>query len=60
LDERIKKFNKLLGIDDCRRHDADSRISIDLYDVCRKTSVFGPGGCQDAIKVNYGKFCDLL
>ncbi|HIE0922140.1 TPA: BREX-1 system adenine-specific DNA-methyltransferase PglX [Serratia marcescens] len=44
-DNLSKKFNELRGFDDRLRHYADMRISIDL---------------DDGVKVNYGKFGDLL
>ncbi|KAA1545001.1 class I SAM-dependent DNA methyltransferase, partial [Klebsiella pneumoniae] len=40
-----KKFNELRSFDDRLRHYADRRITIDL---------------DDGVKVNYGKFGDLL
>lgn len=40
-----KKFNELRNFDDRLRHYADMRITIDL---------------DDGVKVNYGKFGDLL
>jgi hypothetical protein len=40
-----QKFNELRSFDDRLRHYADMRISIDL---------------DDGVKVNYGKFGDLL
>lgn len=45
LDGLTKKFNELRNFDDCLRHYADRRITIDL---------------DDGVKVNYGKFGDLL
>lgn len=45
LDGLTKKFNELRNFDDRLRHYADRRITIDL---------------DDGIKVNYGKFGDLL
>ncbi|EAN7670228.1 BREX-1 system adenine-specific DNA-methyltransferase PglX, partial [Salmonella enterica] len=44
-DSLSKKFNELRSFDDRLRHYADMRISIDL---------------DDGVKVNYGKFGDLL
>ncbi|WP_410003973.1 BREX-1 system adenine-specific DNA-methyltransferase PglX, partial [Escherichia coli] len=44
-DSLIKKFSELRSYDDRLRHYADMRISIDL---------------DDGVKVNYGKFGDLL
>lgn len=44
-DNLSKKFNELRSFDDRLRHYADMRISIDL---------------DDGVKVNYGKFGDLL
>ena len=44
-DNLSKKFNELRSFDDRLRHYADKRISIDL---------------DDGVKVNYGKFGDLL
>lgn len=44
-DNLSKKFNELRSFDDHLRHYADMRISIDL---------------DDGVKVNYGKFGDLL
>ncbi|NEG61006.1 BREX-1 system adenine-specific DNA-methyltransferase PglX [Pantoea agglomerans] len=44
-DNLSKKFNELRSFDDRLRHYADMRISIDL---------------DDSVKVNYGKFGDLL
>ncbi|HHZ6826494.1 BREX-1 system adenine-specific DNA-methyltransferase PglX [Klebsiella michiganensis] len=44
-DNLSKKFNELRSFDDRLRHYADMRISIDL---------------NDGVKVNYGKFGDLL
>ncbi|HBS6040888.1 TPA: BREX-1 system adenine-specific DNA-methyltransferase PglX [Klebsiella aerogenes] len=44
-DTLSKKFNELRSFDDRLRHYADMRISIDL---------------DDGVKVNYGKFGDLL
>ncbi|WP_313700904.1 BREX-1 system adenine-specific DNA-methyltransferase PglX [Pantoea sp.] len=44
-DNLSKKFNELRSFDDRLRHFADMRISIDL---------------DDGVKVNYGKFGDLL
>ncbi|EFG8740351.1 TPA: BREX-1 system adenine-specific DNA-methyltransferase PglX [Escherichia coli] len=44
-DSLIKKFSELRSYDDRLRHYADMRISIDL---------------DDGVKVNYGKFSDLL
>ncbi|MEG5938478.1 BREX-1 system adenine-specific DNA-methyltransferase PglX [Enterobacter hormaechei] len=44
-DSLSKKFNELRSFDDRLRHYADRRISIDL---------------DDGVKVNYGKFGDLL
>ncbi|EKN5155632.1 BREX-1 system adenine-specific DNA-methyltransferase PglX, partial [Yersinia enterocolitica] len=45
LDGLSKKFNELRNFDDRLRHYADRRITIDL---------------DDGVKVNYGKFGDLL
>lgn len=45
LDGLTKKFNELRNFDDRLRHYADRRITIDL---------------DDGVKVNYGKFGDLL
>ncbi|HGF2862007.1 TPA: BREX-1 system adenine-specific DNA-methyltransferase PglX [Escherichia coli] len=45
LDGLTKKFNELRNFDDRLRHYADMRITIDL---------------DDGVKVNYGKFGDLL
>lgn len=45
LDVLTKKFNELRNFDDRLRHYADRRITIDL---------------DDGVKVNYGKFGDLL
>lgn len=45
LDGLTKKFNELRSFDDRLRHYADRRITIDL---------------DDGVKVNYGKFGDLL
>lgn len=45
LDGLSKKFNELRSFDDRLRHYADRRITIDL---------------DDGVKVNYGKFGDLL
>lgn len=45
LDGLSKKFNELRNFDDRLRHYADMRITIDL---------------DDGVKVNYGKFGDLL
>jgi type II restriction/modification system DNA methylase subunit YeeA len=45
LDALTKKFNELRSFDDRLRHYADMRITIDL---------------DDGVKVNYGKFGDLL
>lgn len=45
LDGLTKKFNELRNFDDRLRHYADKRITIDL---------------DDGVKVNYGKFGDLL
>jgi len=45
LDGLTKKFNELRSFDDRLRHYADMRITIDL---------------DDGVKVNYGKFGDLL
>ncbi|WP_145931271.1 BREX-1 system adenine-specific DNA-methyltransferase PglX [Yersinia bercovieri] len=45
LDGLTKKFNELRHFDDRLRHYADMRITIDL---------------DDGVKVNYGKFGDLL
>lgn len=45
LDGLAKKFNELRNFDDRLRHYADRRITIDL---------------DDGVKVNYGKFGDLL
>ncbi|RRO07248.1 BREX-1 system adenine-specific DNA-methyltransferase PglX [Pectobacterium aquaticum] len=45
LNGLTKKFNELRGFDDSLRHYADRRITIDL---------------DDGVKVNYGKFGDLL
>ncbi|MGP1951025.1 BREX-1 system adenine-specific DNA-methyltransferase PglX [Citrobacter freundii] len=45
LDGFTKKFNELRNFDDRLRHYADRRITIDL---------------DDGVKVNYGKFGDLL
>ncbi|EFH1611565.1 BREX-1 system adenine-specific DNA-methyltransferase PglX, partial [Escherichia coli] len=44
-DSLIKKFSELRSYDDRLRHYADMRISIDL---------------DDGVKINYGKFGDLL
>lgn len=44
-DSLSKKFNELRNFDDRLRHYADMRVSIDL---------------DDGVKVNYGKFGDLL
>ncbi|EGN5888322.1 BREX-1 system adenine-specific DNA-methyltransferase PglX [Salmonella enterica subsp. enterica serovar Kentucky] len=45
LDGLTKKFNELRNFDDRLRHYADRRITIDL---------------DDGVKINYGKFGDLL
>lgn len=45
LDDLTKKFNELRNFDDRLRHYADMRITIDL---------------DDGVKINYGKFGDLL
>lgn len=45
LEGLTKKFNELRSFDDCLRHYADMRITIDL---------------DDGVKVNYGKFGNLL
>ncbi|MEG0279489.1 MAG: BREX-1 system adenine-specific DNA-methyltransferase PglX [Morganella sp. (in: enterobacteria)] len=45
LDGLTKKFNELRNFDDRLRHYADRRITIDL---------------DDGVKVNYGKFGDLM